>query len=204
VLSIVASVPLAVTAAQRQNGWLDRAIFLMSSLALAMPTFYTGLLLILIFAIGLRWAPVAGWSAFPDNLHYLWLPAITLATVVVPVLARVLRDSISSTLQEEFVELAIVRGSPRHELILHYLLRPSVAPVIGLTAYITGQLLGSAVLVEAIFGLPGLGTALADAVRSRDYPAVQGIVAVIGVLVVCISYLADGAATWIDPRLEHR
>jgi peptide/nickel transport system permease protein len=97
-----------------------------------------------------------------------------------------------------------VRGSPRHELILHYLLRPSVAPVIGLTAYITGQLLGSAVLVEAIFGLPGLGTALADAVRSRDYPAVQGIVAVIGVLVVCISYLADGAATWIDPRLEHR
>ena len=105
-------------------------------------------------------------------------------------------------MQDEFVETAIVRGLARRVLVWRYLLRPSVAPTISLLAYIVGQLLGAAVIVEIIFGLPGIGTALVEAVRVRDYPLVQGIIAIFGLIVVLVGYCADVSSRWIDPRVK--
>ena len=201
VLGTLAAVPLALAAAAYRRTWFGDAFGIVSSVLLAMPVFLSALVAILVFSIALGLAPVAGYvDSFPDNLHYLWLPAAVLCGVLVPVFARVLGSSIIGTLREEFVETAVIRGLPRHLLVWRYLLRPSLAPTIGLLGYVVGQLLGAAVIVEIIFGLPGIGTELINAVLGRDYPLVQGIVFVFGLLVVVVSYLADLLSRLVDPR----
>jgi peptide/nickel transport system permease protein len=201
VIGAVIALPLALAAAAYRRTWFGHAFRVVSSVLLAMPVFLTGLVAILIFAILLGVAPVAGYSdSFPGNLQYLWLPALVICGVLVPVFARVLQSSIVATLQEEFVETAVIRGLPRQVFVWRYVLRPSLAPTIGLLGYVVGQLLGAAVIVEIIFGLPGIGTELITAVQGRDYPLVQGIVFVFGLLVVLVSYVADLLSGVLDPR----
>ena len=201
VIGAAMAVPLALAAAIYRKGWFGHAFRIVSSALLATPVFLSGLVAILFFAILLGIAPVAGYSdEFPSNLQYLWLPALVICGVLVPVFARVLQSSIVDTLQQEFVETAVIRGLPRRIVVWRYLLRPSLAPTIGLLGYVVGQLLGAAVVVEIIFGLPGIGTELINAVLGRDYPLVQGIVFVFGLLVVLVSYLADLVSGLIDPR----
>ena len=144
---------------------------------------------------------VAGYEApFPANLRFLWLPALVNCGVLVPILSRVLQTSLLETLEQEFVETAIVHGLPRRILVWRYLLRPSLAPTVAVLGYILGQLLGAAVVVEIIFGLPGIGTELVNGVTGRDYPVVEGIIFVFGLLVVLISFASDSISGWLDPR----
>ncbi len=103
-------------------------------------------------------------------------------------------------MEQEFVETAVVRGLAPGIFVWRYLLRPSLAPTIGLLGYMVGTMLGAAVIVEIIFDLPGIGTALVTAVLARDYTLVQGIVLVFGMLVVAVSFVADTISAWIDPR----
>jgi len=202
VMALIFSLPLAVLAAVYRHTWFGHSFRIVSSVLLATPVFYSGLLLLLFFALQLKIAPVAGYSPkFPDNLRYLWLPALTLCGVMVPVLARVLQSSIIETLEQEFVESAIVRGLATIPFTWRYLLRPSLAPTISLLGYMIGQLLSAAVVVELVFNLPGIGTSLiVEGVLLRDYPVVQGIVLVFGLIVVLVSFLADVVSGWLDPR----
>ena len=120
---------------------------------------------------------------------------------LVPILARVLQSSIVETMEQEFVETAIVRGLPKPVLVWRYLLRPSLAPTISLLGYILGQLLSATVVVEIVFNLPGMGTALvSEGVLLRDYPLVQGIILVFALIVVVVSFLSDTLSGWLDPR----
>jgi len=202
-MALLAAVPLGLVAALHHRTWFGHTFRVAASLLLAMPVFFSGLLLILFFAMRLRMAPVAGYVAgFPVALRYLWLPALTLCTVLVPLLARVLQSSIIDTTEQEFVETAVVRGLPRRVMMWRYLIRPSIAPTISLLAYIIGQLVGSAIVVEAIFGLPGMGTLLIEAVQIRDYPVIQGGVAVLGLFVVVVGYVSDMSSAWLDPRTK--
>lgn len=203
-IGVLFSLPLAVAAAAYRRTWFGHAFRIVSSVLLATPGFYLGLLLLILFAIQLRIAPIAGYKTnFPENLQYLWLPALTLCGVIVPILARVLQSSIVDTMEQEFVESAIVRGLPRPILLWRYLLRPSLAPTVSLLGYMVGQLLGAAVIVEIVFNLPGIGTALiVEGVQLRDYPVVQGIVLVFGMLVVMINFFSDLAGGWLDPRTK--
>jgi peptide/nickel transport system permease protein len=200
-IGLALALPLAVLAALHRRGPFGQVFRVGTSVLLATPTFFSGLLGILLFSIQLGLAPVAGYEpAFPGNLWYLWLPALVTCTVLVPILARVLQSSIVDTMEQEFVESAVVRGLPRRLLVWRYLLRPSLAPTIGLLGYMIGQMLAAVVIVEIIFGLPGVGTALMDAVLGRDYPVVQGIVFVLGMIVVIVNFLADTVSGWVDPR----
>jgi peptide/nickel transport system permease protein len=201
VIGAALAVPLALAAALWRWTWFGQAFRVVSSVLLATPVFLSGLVAILFFSILLGLAPVAGYDpSFPANLRYLWLPALVVCGVLVPVFARVLQSSIVDTLQQEFVESAIVRGLPRRIFVWRYLLRPSLAPTIGLLGYVVGQLLGAAVVVEIIFGLPGIGTELINGVLGRDYTLVQGIVFVFGLIVVAVSYLSDVLSGLVDPR----
>ncbi len=201
IIGTLQAVPLALAAAIYRRTWFGHVFRIVSSVLLATPVFLSGLIAILFFAILLGVAPVAGYDdSFPANLRYLWLPALVLCGVLVPVFARVLQSSIVATLQQEFVETAVIRGLPRRILVWRYWLRPSLAPTIGLLGYVVGQLLGAAVIVEIIFGLPGIGTELINGVLGRDYPLVQGIVFVFGVLVVLVSYVSDLVSGMLDPR----
>ncbi len=120
---------------------------------------------------------------------------------LVPILARVLAASISNTLREEFVEVAIVRGVRGPTFAWRYLIRPSIAPTLSLLSYIIGSLFASAVVIELVFNLPGTGTLLVGAVAGRDYPLVQGIVLFSGVFVVLVGTVADLITVAIDPRV---
>jgi peptide/nickel transport system permease protein len=120
--------------------------------------------------------------------------------VLVPILSRVLQSSIADTMEQEFVESAVVRGLPRRIIFWRYLLRPSFAPTVALLGYMVGALLGAAVVVELVFNLPGIGTALVDAVLGRDYTTVQSILLIFGIIVVVVSFVADLVSGWLDPR----
>jgi len=202
VMALVLALPLGVVAALYRRTRFGQLFRIVTSVLLATPVFFSGLLLLLFFAIRLGWAPVAGYtSRFPANLKYLWLPALTMCCVQVPILARVLQSSIADTMEQEFVETAVVRGLSWPVFTWRYLLRPSLAPTISLLGYVIGQLLGATVMVEIVFNIPGLGTALiVEGVLQRDYTLVQSIVLIFGLIVVGVSYVADTVSAWLDPR----
>jgi ABC-type dipeptide/oligopeptide/nickel transport system permease component len=204
VFAVAAALPLAIAAAVYRRTWFGHFFRIGSSVLLATPVFYSGLLLLLLFALRLEIAPVAGYETdFPENLSYLWLPALTLSGVMVPIVARVLQSSIVDTLEQEFVESAIVRGVSFLPFTWRYLLRPSLPPTVSLLGYMIGQLLSAAVVVEIVFNLPGIGTALiVEGVLLRDYTVVQGIVLVFGFIVVFVSLLSDVVSGWLDPRTK--
>ena len=201
VMASVIAVPLGTAAAIFRRTRFNSVFRVLTSISIATPIFFSGLLALLLFAIQLKLAPVAGFNpTFPANLTHLWLPALVMCGTLVPVLARVIQTSVSETLDQEFVETAIVRGLPAGVRIWRYLLRPSLAPTVGLLGFIAGQLLASAVLAELVFDIPGIGRALIQAVLGRDYTVVQGIVFTFGFIVVVVSFFSDLLSGWIDPR----
>lgn len=199
--ALVLSVPLGLRLALAPDGPFSKVFRIVASLSLATPGFFLGLLALLLFAIRWKVAPVAGFEpTLPGALAYLWLPALVICAQLVPILARVFRSSVMRTLDEEFIEAAIARGVSRRRFYWHYLVRPSIAPTIALLGYITGQLLGASVMIEMVFSMPGIGTRLVRAVTTRDYPTVQGILLVFGVLVVLITTLSELSIKRLDPR----
>ena len=199
--TILLAVPIAVYVGQHPRSKFASFFLLASSFFVSTPSFFVGLMALLIFAVWLDIAPVAGIvGTLPGAITHLWLPAAVIAATLVPVLARVLTASVMTTLREEFVEVAIVRGVRGRRFSWRYLIRPSIAPTLSLLAYIVGVLFASAVVVELVFNLPGTGTLLVNAVAGRDYPLVQGIVLLSGVFVVVVSTIGDLITVRIDPR----
>jgi peptide/nickel transport system permease protein len=204
-MTVVLALPLGVAAALYRRTWFGHAFQIGASVLVATPVFFSGLLLILLFAVQVNLAPIAGYHAgFPANLYYLWLPALTINFVLVPVLARILQSSIVETAAEEFVEAAVIRGTQGWRFYWRYLLRPSLAPTIAALGYFAATVVSYAVIIEIIFNLPGIGMTLVDAVRNRDYPLVQGIVFLSGLLVVGLTFFADLVNGWLDPRVKIR
>ena len=202
VIGFLVSVPLGLFLALRPRSLLTKSVNFVSTLSLSTPGFYLGLLALMLFAVALGIAPVAGYDpSFPGMLRYLWLPALVVCGQLIPVLSRVFRTSVQRTLGEEFTEAAVVRGVSLPRYLVHYLIRPSLAPTVALLGYLAGQLLSAAVMIEMVFGFPGIGTQLVRAVSTRDYPTVQGTVLVFGVLVVVISALSEAVSRRIDHRI---
>jgi len=202
-LTILLSVPIAMFVALVRWKWLPYAFRSITAVGLALPSFLVALIFLLYFGIRLGIAPISGYDAqFPQNLGYLWLPALVNCVILVPILSRVLYSSLSDTLEEEFVETGIIRGVNSFRFLWLYVLRPSLAPTIVLLSYMMGVMIGSTVILEIIFSLPGIGRELVSAVTMRDYPVVQSIVLVFGVLVVILSLLGDLLATLLDPRVK--
>jgi len=203
VLAVLLSVPLGTIAAIYRRTRFNDVFRIVTSILIATPIFFSGLIMLLIFAVRLKLAPVAGYDpTFPNNLYHLWLPAVIICGVLVPTLARVLQSSISETMEQEFVEAAVVRGLPARTRVWSYLIRPSAAPAVGLLGYIIGSLLSATVIIELIFDIPGIGRELIVAVLGRDYPVVQGIVLLFGVIVVFVSFLSELLSGWLDPRTQ--
>ena len=204
-LTVTMALPLGVVAAAYRRTWFGHFFRIATSVVVSTPVFFSGLVLILLFAVQLDVGPISGYrSGFPGNLYYLWLPALTMSGVLVPVLARILQSSVIETTAEEFVEAAIVRGVQGWRLSWRYLLRPSLAPTIGVLGYFAATVVSYAVIIEIIFNVPSVGMSLVDAVRARDYPVVQGLVLLSGLLVVALTFIADVVNGWLDPRAKLR
>jgi len=189
-------------------GWSNKATAVyifrgITSIIIATPNFFIAMLAILIFSVQRNWAPVFGYvSEFPENLKYLWLPISINTLILVAIISRVLHTSVVDTKDEEFVETGIIRGVSRPRFFWFYILKPSLAPTVVLMSYMMGTMLGATVILETIFSLPGIGRELVGAVLASDYPMVQGILLMFGVITVFLSFIGDLLAYALDRRVK--
>lgn len=198
VIGIAVSVPLGVAAALRRGSILDGMISIVSLLGQSVPSFWLGIMLILVFARILQWLPSAGSSGW----SHLVLPAITLAMPLIGVLTRLVRSGLLDVLYEDYIRTARSKGLAPKMVLFRHAMRNMLIPVITVVGLQLGNLLGGAVIVETVFGWPGVGRLLVDAIAQRDYPLVQVAILFITVSFVLINLLVDLSYGILDPRIR--
>lgn len=207
-LSVVISLPLAMWSAQKPGGRVDRWVSAASFGALSVPSFLAGMLLILVFVRSLdvfpraEWARLTGPGGLSANLRYAFLPVVTIALAEVAVFTRLLRDDLVSTLDSEFVAAARARGLSPNRVMLRHALRPSSFSFVTLAGVNLGRLIGSSVIVESVFALPGLGSLIVKGATQGDVTLVQGVVLVVALLYVIVNAVVDIGYAWLDPRIR--
>jgi len=178
---------------------IQTIVFLFVLLALSLPAFILGPLLILIFAIYLHWFPVGGWGSFLQVV----LPAITLAIPFVAVIANLLRDSLRETLQASFITTARAKGLSEYSLLYNHALRIAILPVVSYTGPLAANLLTGSIVVETIFHIPGTGVFFVNAILNRDGFLLCGVVMVYCTLLIVFNFMVDLAYRFLDPRIEN-
>lgn len=197
-IALAVALPLGVWAAVRRGTAVDRASLLASLLGISIPHFWLGPMLILLFSVHLGWFPVSGREGWTSVV----LPAITLGTALAAILSRMLRSSLIEVLGAEYLQAARARGVSEAKVIWVHAMRNAALPVITILGLQLGSLLSGAVITEAVFAWPGIGTLLLQAIQGRDYPTAQGCVLVISLGYVGANLLADLAHRWADPRVR--
>lgn len=195
-LALAVALPAGFGAGLLPGGWVDRGTTLVSALALSVPSFWLGPLLILLFAIRLGWLPVSGL----DSPAAVILPSLTLAASLAALLSRLLRATLAQEIGAPYVLAAVGRGWSRRQAGFRHALRNALAPVLTVAALQLGSLLTGAILTETIFGWPGLGRLLVQAIAHRDYPLVQGAVLAIAMTYIAVNLAADLIHGVLDPR----
>jgi len=205
-LSLLIALPLGLIAAVKRNSGADIGAMIFAILGISMPNFWSGILLVLVFAIWLGWLPSIGYvSPFKDffaALRHLILPAVTLGWSLAGTTTRLSRSSLLEELGKDYVRTARGKGLPERAVLLTHALRNALIPTVTMVGLQLGFLIGGAVVVETVFAWPGVGLLVVDSIFARDYPVVQGIVLVIAVLVVLINLLVDVIYTVLDPRIR--
>jgi peptide/nickel transport system permease protein len=202
VIAVVLTVPLALLSAVRRGGWADQAIKLVFIAAMSMPAFWLGLLLVLLLSIAVPIFPVSGYGdGLLGHLHHLALPALVIGLGTAALTIRALRSSIIGVLGADYIDTARAKGLPERSVLWRHVLRNSLMSSISILAVHTSWVIGGTVVVETVFGIPGLGHLLVASISARDYPVVQGLTVMFALLVVAINLLADLAYVAVDPRL---
>ena len=202
VIAVVLTVPLALLSAVRRGGWADQAIKLVFIAAMSMPAFWLGLLLVLLLSIAVPIFPVSGYGdGLLGHLHHLALPALVIGLGTAALTIRALRSSIIGVLGADYIDTARAKGLPERSVLWRHVLRNSLMSSISILAVHTSWVIGGTVVVETVFGIPGLGHLLVSSIAARDYPVVQGLTVTFALLVVAINLLADLAYVVVDPRL---
>lgn len=203
VLAVLLTVPLALLSALRRGKVADQAIKLFFVIAMSMPAFWLGVLLVLVFSIWWPIFPVSGYGeGFLSRLHHLLLPALVIALGTAALTIRSMRSSVISVLSSEFVDTALSKGLTRSTVLLKHVLRNSLLSTISVLGVHTSWVIGSTVVIESVFAIPGLGNLLVSSISARDYPMVQGLTVTFAVLVVLINLLTDLAYQLADPRMK--
>ncbi len=226
VLAVIVSIPLGVAAAVKRDTWLDRLLSAVSLFGVSLPGFWFGILLILLFAVQLGLFPVGGRTAFdlevprmtgfllidtlaagqPDAfaaaLRHLALPALTLGLPTAALLARVVRSSMAEVLTADYVLFAESKGLSRARVLGRHALKNALIPVVTVAAIETGSLLGGNMIVETVFGWPGLGRLVVESIFARNYPLVQAAVLLYAVTYVVLNFTADLAYTALNPKVR--
>jgi peptide/nickel transport system permease protein len=198
-IAVVVGVTLGVVAASRRNSFLDVAISSVAVFGVSMPVFWTGLLLIIVFAVDLRLLPAAG-ATQPASFV---LPSLTLALFSVGFIARQTRGAMLEVLGLDYVRTARAKGAGRGSVLLRHALRNAWLPIITIIGLQFGQLLGGAILTETIYSWPGVGRLLVDSISSRDYATVQGTVFVFAAALIVVNLLTDLVYAYVDPRIRY-
>ena len=208
VLALLLAFPLGVAAAVVRAGWLRTLLAGINVLMLAVPTYVTGVVFVLVFAVGLRLLPSGGYVSFFDDpaasVQFLLLPSLCLALPAAAVLARFLTASLQRAMAEEYYFAARMRGLRGARLLVRHGLPNAVGPVVTVLGIQIGNLLGGAVIVEGVFAWPGLGQAMVRAAEARDYPVVQALLLLAVAVFITLQLLSDVVCAAIDPRVREQ
>ena len=207
VLSVLVAVPLGVIAAWKRGTFIDRFVMGLSVVGFSVPVFVIGYVLIQIFAIDLRWLPVQGYRAigrgFGPFFERLILPTVSLSFIYVALIARMTRASMLDVLGEDYVRTARAKGIGEAGVLLRHGLRNAAVPVITVIGSGFALLISGVVVTESVFNLPGIGRLTVDAVLSRDYPVIQGLILLTSGVYLGVNLLIDVAYTLLDPRIRY-
>jgi peptide/nickel transport system permease protein len=208
VVMLLIGVPLGIFSAVRPGHMVTRVVAVLNSIALATPTFWLGILLVLLFAVELHWLPASGFASITADplgaIKLLILPSITLGLYGTAVLIRFLKSSILEVTHADFVRTATAKGLTERLVVGRHILRIALLPVVTMMAIQFGYLLGGAVITEAIFGWPGLGGLILDAINNQDYQIVQATMLLLVQTFIIINVLADVCYAVLDPRIRYR
>lgn len=198
ILTTVLSFAIGILAALKPNGVFDRLSLIFVAIAQSTPSFWLGVIFVLLFSIKLRWLPaidMTSWKSFV-------LPSATLTISLLPLLIRAVRQSIIETMGEGFIRAARARGLSERQIIGRHVMKPSAIPLITLVGLQAGYVLGGAVVIESIFNWPGIGNMALLAIQQRDFPMVQGTVLAIAIVFTLINFLVDLTYSVLDPRVK--
>ncbi|HDZ48901.1 hypothetical protein LCGC14_0073290 [marine sediment metagenome] len=199
-IALFVSIPLGVVAALKRGSWIDRVAMAIAVTGQAMPNFWFGLTLIIVFAVKLQWFPAAG----SDSWQGFVLPAIALGYYATPAMMRLTRSGMLEVLEADYIRTARAKGLRTGTVIFKHALRNAVIPVVALAAVELGFMLGGSVVIETVFSLRGLGQLAWNAISRNDYPVVQAIVLIIALFYIVLTLLADILNAILDPRLRAR
>jgi oligopeptide transport system permease protein len=200
-LAVIAGVPLGMLAGRRRNRASDHVVMGVALAGIAVPNFVVAPLLALVFGVLLGWLPVSGWES--GNLSYVILPVITLALPLIAYIARLTRGSLLEVLQSPHIRTARAKGLTESRILWRHAFKPTILPVVSFLGPAAAALLTGSLVVEQIFGLPGVGRYFVQGAVNRDYTLVMGMVVFYAVLIVLLNLLVDLAYGWLDPRIGH-
>jgi peptide/nickel transport system permease protein len=206
-LSTVIAIPLGVISALSRNGWMDFLARLLGLVGLSIPNFWLATILILVASFGFRWSPALIYvSPTQDplaNLQQMLLPTVSLAVFLVAIVMRMTRSTVLEVLGEDYVRTAFAKGLRDRVVIFRHVLRNALIPVVTIIGLQAGTLLGGVVVIEQLFGLPGLGWTLLNGIYQRDYPVVQGTVLFFALVFALVNLLVDLTYAQLDPRIKY-
>ncbi|SDD79415.1 peptide/nickel transport system permease protein [Paenibacillus sp. UNCCL117] len=200
IIAIAIAIPLGILSATRRNSVLELFVTTGTVLGKAMPHFWVGIMLVLLFGIELQWFPVSG----SGTLAHMILPALTLGTSVSAYIARLTRSSLLESLNQDYVRTARSKGLRPSLVVYKHALRNALIPVVTIIMMQTGGLVGGALITESIFAWPGLGQLLVQSINGRDMAVVQAAICVIALLVIAMNLITDLLVGWLDPRIKYR
>jgi peptide/nickel transport system permease protein len=205
-LSIGVGVPAGLISAVYRNSWIDHAARLLTLVSLSLPSFWLGLMLILLFSLKLNLLPIVGYKPITidswGGIRFLILPGAALGTYLAALLARLVRSSVLEVLGQEYIRTARAKGLPERVVLFRHALRNALVPAVTVIGINVGILLGGSAVIETLFVLPGVGQLVVTALYNRDLPVIQGLILYISVLYVLINLAVDLLYTYLDPRLR--
>jgi oligopeptide transport system permease protein len=200
-ISIVLGIALGMCAALYRNSPIDYLLMLISNAGSAFPSFVIGPVLILLFAILLKWLPAGGWDNF--SVRYMVLPIVLLTIVNIATIGRVARASLIEVMNTDYIRTAFAKGLPRRTVVMRHALRPTLVPVVSVLGPLAIGSITAAVVTESVFSLPGLGKLIVNGAENRDYTLVLGLVVLVTVVAVLLNLAVDLAYAWLDPKIRY-
>jgi len=207
VLAVVIGMGLGILAATRHRTLVDQLAMSLALVGLSVPDFWLGLMLIVLFGVTLGWLPTGGFVPITEDvfgwLRSMTLPALTLAITQMGVIARMTRSSMLDVLGQDYIRTARAKGMSGRVIVMKHALLNALIPVVTLIGVMTGVLIGGAVVIEAVYSLPGVGRLIVGAIQRRDYPIIQGGLLITASTFVFVNIVVDLVYGWLDPRVRH-
>ncbi|CZF86264.1 MULTISPECIES: oligopeptide ABC transporter permease OppB [Grimontia] len=201
IVTVIIGVTVGTIAALRQNSWVDYLIMSTSMFGVVLPSFVLAPVLIYIFSIGLGWLPAGGWNG--GAIQYMILPIVAMSFLYIATFARITRGSMIETLNSNFIRTAKAKGLSMRYIVIKHALRPALLPVVSYMGPAFVGIITGSVVIETIFGLPGIGKLFVNAAFNRDYSLVLGVTILIGALFIIFNAIVDILLAWLDPKIRY-